>query len=66
MGESFLRNTVSRRLPPRVRWSIGVLWLVLAMVAFYLWIAYILLNSCCRVTYVEESTSYVPKDEPDD
>jgi hypothetical protein len=58
---------VSRRLPPRIRWSIGVFWLLLAMACFYTWIAYILLNSCCRVTYVDNGESYVPTpDDPDD
>jgi hypothetical protein len=56
---------VTRRLPPRVRWSIGVLWLVLAMCVFYVLLGYLLLGSCCRVTYVEESTTS-PQDEPDD
>ncbi|HXK17578.1 MAG TPA: hypothetical protein VNG33_07240 [Polyangiaceae bacterium] len=56
------------RLPPRIRWSIGVFWLLLAMACFYTWIAYILLNSCCRVTYVDNGErSYVPTpDDPDD
>lgn len=42
-------------------------WLLLAMACFYTWIAYILLNSCCRVTYVDNGESYVPTpDDPDD